>query len=316
MSEIRLCGYESATYLDDVYLQANTRVDCQNNVRETAEYSMSLGFVIHPAKSVLDPATSICHIGFLLNLTTMEICLTPDKAKAVTIFCNKIAASINLKIREVARCIGLLVSCFPAVPHGKLFYQQIEMDKIKALTQARGNFEKTMALSAGALTQLGWWSSQLPTQRRQLTLPPVSKILLSDASDNGWGAVVQDTALTAGGLFTENKKQLHINVKEMLAILFSPKSFCKLDHYTHIKVMTDNMTAVSYVREMGGTHSAACNDVACKIWEWAKEKNIWLTIAHVPGVENVDADRESRHFHKETEWQLRPTVFNHIIRHM
>ena len=150
MSEMRLCGYESATYLDDVYLQANTRVDCQNNVRETAECLMSLGFVIHPVKS--DPATSICHIGFLLNLTTMEIYLPPDKAKAVTMFCNKIAASINPKIREVARCKGLQVSCFPAVglPHGKLYYRQIEMDKIKALTQARGNFEKTMTLSAGA----------------------------------------------------------------------------------------------------------------------------------------------------------------------
>ena len=145
MSEMRSCGYESATYLDDVYLQANTRVDCQNNVRETAECLMSLGFVI-------DPATSICHIGFLLNLTTMEMYLPPDKAKAVTMFCNKIAASINPKIREVARCIGLLVSCCPAVPHGKLFYRQIEMDKIKALTQARGNFEKTMTLSADVIS--------------------------------------------------------------------------------------------------------------------------------------------------------------------
>ena len=117
----------------------------------------------------------------------MEIYLPPDKAKAVTMFCNKIAASINPKIREVARCIGLLVSCFSGVPHGKLFYRQIEVDEIKALTQARGNFEKTMTLSAGALTQLGWWSSELPTQKRQLTLPPVSKIILSDASDNGWG---------------------------------------------------------------------------------------------------------------------------------
>ena len=87
MSEMRWCGYESATYLDDVYLQANTRVDCQNNVRETAECLMSLGFVIHPVKS--DPATSICHIGFLLNLTTMEIYLPPDKAKAVTMFVIK-----------------------------------------------------------------------------------------------------------------------------------------------------------------------------------------------------------------------------------
>ena len=77
-----------------------------------------------------------------------------------------------------------------------------------------------MTLSAGALIQLGWWSSELPTQKRQLTLPPVSKILLSDASDNGWGAVVQDTPLTAGGMFTKNEKQLHINVKELLVILF------------------------------------------------------------------------------------------------
>ena len=72
---------------------------------------------------------------------------------------------------------------------------------------------------------------------------------------------------------------------------------------------------MSYVHEMGATHSSVCNKIACQIWEWAIQHNIRLSIAHVPGVSNIDADRESRQFHKETEWQLKPAVFQHVVTH-
>ena len=36
-------------------------------------------------------------------------------------------------IRNIAKVIGNMVASFPAVPYGKLFYRQLEHDKIKAL---------------------------------------------------------------------------------------------------------------------------------------------------------------------------------------
>ena len=63
---------------------------------------------------------------------------------------------------------------------------------------------------------------------------------------------------------------------------------------------------------MGGTHSIPCNNIARDIWCWAESKRLWLIAAHIPGVQNVHADREGRTFHKETEWQLSPRVFAQV----
>ena len=48
---------------------------------------------------------------------------------------------------------------------------------------------------------------------------------------------------------------------------------------------------------------------------WTETRNVWLSIVHVPGITNVDADRERSYFHKETEWQLSP-VFKHVVDHI
>ena len=38
-------------------------------------------------------------------------------------------------------------------------------------------------------------------------------------------------------------------------------------------------------------------------------RNIHLSAAHVPGVDNVQADKESRSHNLDTEWQLKPEIF-------
>ena len=100
----------------------------------------------------------------------------------------------------------------------------------------------------------------------------------TDASNKGWGAVVRDSALSAGGLFTESEKNLHINAKELLAAFLALKAFLGNRRNVHVKCLVDNMTAVSYIREMGGTHSQTCNSLARDIWLWASSRGIWLKI--------------------------------------
>ena len=100
-----------------------------------------------------------------------------------------------------------------------------------------------------------------------------------------------------------------------MAVLLCLQAFCKSDRNTHIQLLVDNVTAASYVREMGGTHSGPCDKTAHEVWVWAVSRHIWLSIAHVPGVRNVEADGESRRFHTETEWKPRPSVFRHVVAH-
>ena len=63
----------------------------------------------------------------------------------------------------------------------------------------------------------------------------------------------------------------------MYAILLALKTFATDKSHTHIRIMTDNSTAVSFINPMGTSHSHSCNSMAKKIWEWCIERNIWLS---------------------------------------
>ena len=56
----------------------------------------------------------------------------------------------------------------------------------------------------------------------------------------------------------------------------------------------------------------ACHKMALKIWNWAIDRDIWLTAVHKPGIENVEADHESREFRESLEWMLDPKFFTQI----
>ena len=44
--------------------------------------------------------------------------------------------------------------------------------------------------------------------------------------------------------------------------------------------------------------------MAQEIWQWCERKGIWISAAHIPGIENVEADKLSRDMHVDTEWKL------------
>jgi len=48
------------------------------------------------------------------------------------------------------------------------------------------------------------------------------------------------------------------------------------------------------------------------IWEWCIQRNIWLSVTHIPGSDNIQADKESRALRDSTEWSLSQEVFNAI----
>ena len=63
-----------------------------------------------------------------------------------------------------------------------------------------------------------------------------------------------------------------------------------------------------------GSRSPLCDGVIEEIWQWAQERNVWILVSHIPGVENVKADAVSRIRHNdELEWALAPTRFQHAM---
>ena len=54
--------------------------------------------------------------------------------------------------------------------------------------------------------------------------------------------------------------------------------------------------------------------LAVDIWQLCIDTTILVTAAHNAGVDNVIADKESRHFHiSNTEWQLNPHILHDAL---
>lgn len=94
--------------------------------------------------------------------------------------------------------------------------------------------------------------------------------------------------------------------------MFTLKSFCEDPHNLHVSLKIDNVTAITYINNMGASHSKARNIIARQLWLWCIERNIWVTTSHVLGVDNIITDKASREFNDATEWALNPEMFKQV----
>ena len=307
---IREGGGECFPYIDDSFVVADTKEECVKTLGILQRDLKKLGFVIHPTKSVLEPVRELVFLGFLLDSRACRVFLTKEKEEKLTRAATDLLAKNKSTIREVAGLIGLLVAYSPAFRYADLHTKLLEREKIDALRAAKGNFNGKMKLSWEARCEIFWWIENITRSGRAIRESDPETVLFTDASSDGWGAHVGTSA--TGGRWSEEEKLMHINVLELRAILFGLKSLCEGSN-RHIRVMSDNTIAVAYVKHQGGVKSPECDGQAKLIWNWCEERNIWLSIAHIPGVENTLADAKLRKFADNLEWKLGDKIFQKVV---
>ena len=87
--------------------------------------------------------------------------------------------------------------------------------------------------------------------------------LWSDASDVSWGVHLDEQV--ASGLWAPEEVELSINARELLAIERALRWFAPHLVGSSVAVFADNSTAISYLRNQGGTHSSFLNSIAQRI---------------------------------------------------
>ena len=155
-----------------------------------------------------------------------------------------------------------------------------------------------------ASQELNWWIANVETTYNVVSYDRPQHEITTDASLLGWGAVMDSIPTGGNRTCDESLHNIPVNHLERYAILLTLKTFATDKSHTHIRIMTDNSTAVNVINHMGISHSHSCNSMAKKIWEWCIERHIWLSVVHIPGKDNFVADSESRRNQKEAEWIL------------
>lgn len=316
-AELRKAGHTVIGYLDDTIIIGETKEKLKESVSATTKILSELGFLIHTKKSVLIPTRELTFLGFILNTESMIVKLPQTKAQEVKDICRELMGTYLPSIRMVARVIGKVIATFPAVEYGPLYYRSMERDKIAALRQNRGHFDRKMKLSLEAKEELKWWINNVSMASSPIVRKKPDLELHTDASGLGWGAT--DLQKQTGGRWNEfeaeRARNNEINYLETLAAGLGIKSFCMNKRNVHVMVRIDNTTAVAYLNHMGGCKSTMCDKMSRDIWQWCISRNIWVSAAHVPGRLNTIADERSRKFNDRTEWKLNRQVFDRIVSH-
>jgi len=186
----------------------------------------------------------------------MTIKLTVTRMIKLREIVNQMLTIKNPTIRFLAKAIGIFVSSFPAVKFGPLHYRNLEKEKTIALKQNKGNFEATLELSLLAKSELLWWKEN-HSNENWICPPKIDFEMYCDASNFAWGAVFYNES--TGGAWSDSEKSLHINMQELLAIYYSLRSFSKYIIGKHIKVFSDNTSAVAIINKMGTCRSQGCD---------------------------------------------------------
>ena len=182
---LRRAGHDNVGYIDDQYLQGDTKDECLSNVSNTVALLTKLGFLIHPDKSVLVPVQMITFLGFILDSIQMLARPTLEKAQKLKTTCEKLLTKPEVTVQELDEAIGTIVSNFPEVEFGPLFYRGLERDKNCALKQSKGNFSSKLQLSSAAIAELNWWCENIESVTNHVTHGNPDIIITTDASTLG-----------------------------------------------------------------------------------------------------------------------------------
>lgn len=312
MSHLRCLGHISTIYLDDICCIGQTYSDCLQNTLHTRYVLESLGFVINEEKSSLVPNNTCQYLGFVIDSVNFQVRLPEEKRISLKNLIKEFLKIERTTIRNFARLVGTLTAACPAVQYGWIYTKSLE--RIKYLALLRNDdydsyihlpFEKTHI-------DLMWWLNASANSTCPIRSDNYDLEIYTDASKTGWGVACGGD--TASGQWSNEERAQHINLLELLAVMFGLQIFAKNLHDCQILLRVDNTTAVAYINRMGGVRFPHLNHITKCIWQFCEERNLYVFASYIASKDNIIADAESRRLHPDTEWQLSDDAFSQIIK--
>ena len=179
-----------------------------------------------------------------------------------------------IRIRELARIIGTLVTIRAGTFFAPLYMRALHINQREALRAQSGNYNKTLSLTSQAKQELRWWYNNIQSHWTSplTTFMKPCLTIITDASPIAWGGILTTPMhTTTRGDWTQTERKLHINHLELLAIKHSMVAFAPIflptltpstppeRVYRTILIQTDNTTAMSYINRIG-INTLVCTD--------------------------------------------------------
>ena len=304
-------------YLDDWLMINANKTLLESQLQCLLKLLKSLGLIVNVKKSVLVPTQNLEYLGAHFNLEIGIVTPTEKRFHSIQEIILNLIDSSSTQAVVLLRLLGIMASCIYLIPMGRLHMRPIQLYLLAWWRPNIQPLNHEIPVKPSLIQHLKWWENrQNVFQGMPLEDPVCQMTLLTDASETGWGAHL-DQWQTAGTWPPEYKMK-HINWLELKAVFLALTEALHLVKNKTILVRSDNATVISYINKQGGTHSAELCYLTWDLYQWCIQNQVLIRAAHIPGRKNTLADALSRGKcqTRMTEWTLDNTVVNLIFHQM
>ena len=125
----------------------------------TAQKLESLGFKLNRDKCEWEPKQIIEFLGFLVNSLSMTISLPQSKVQQIQKECRTLLKRRVTTPTQLARLIGMMTACIPAVAQAPLHYRALQRLRNRSLVNKK--YDHHMNIDHGSNQGLVWWIHHL-----------------------------------------------------------------------------------------------------------------------------------------------------------
>ena len=266
-----------------------------------------LGWMINQQKSDLVPSQQITFLGMYIDLEAGFLAPTQEKIDKILLWSQFLHKSTVISVQQYLSLLGLLNNVSSLVKLGRLHLRPLQLYLASFGLDLRASLYDTIPLRPVFFTALMWWEHPEKLARGvELRTPPTQMTMFTDASRSGWGASI--LTHSAKGKWNHLDKQNHIS-----AVRLGLQALQHLVTGKCIRVMSDNVATIAYIRNEGGTRSIPLYKETKILLLWCQDNNVIIVPTFLPGRRNVCADQLSRSSKVlATEWTLDKFIFRKI----
>lgn len=283
-------GVQLVAYLDDFLVVGRTYEECNRHVLDLINLLRRLGFDIAWEK-VVSPTQNLTFLGLQLDSISMQISLPESKLASLLDLIEQFLGAKRASKRELERLAGKLSYAAQVVLGGRTYLRRL-FTVINSLKLPRHK----ILLPREFYEDLKWWEACLRVFNGKDIIPRPRdlSVMYMDACNDGcgftWGS---DWGYVNWKVDFRVAQDLHINNKEILALLFAVRRWGPSWRGLRVLVGTDNSTAKSVINKLSSSNPVVLRAMQEIFWCSIKF-DFLLEAFHVPGVHNELADAVSR----------------------
>ncbi|CAM4622583.1 unnamed protein product [Leuciscus chuanchicus] len=187
-----LQGIRIMNYIDDWLILAQSHQLAVQHRDVVLAHMKELGLRLNAKKSVLSPLQRTTFLGVVWDSVSMQARLSPPGVDSILAAVKSVKLCQLLTVKQFQRLLGLMAAASNGIPFGLLHMRPLQWWLRTRGFSPRGNPFRTIKVTRRCLHALVMWKKPwFLSQGPVLGAPCRRKLLTTDASLTGWGAILE-----------------------------------------------------------------------------------------------------------------------------